>query len=274
MFHWPYQFRRQRTFIVPKGPAFKRAPTLITCINGSEISLAIPPSKSGSYEKPLNPPKMLSLRDNDFKTFRIDKPEWEYFALVVRKWDFNGPWFTGNLARLSMYANVMRRTRTNSEISFFHPRAFEATIADLMTFYHGHELSRSNTVQDWFAPVDWRPITHLPCIAVAFDVTANQKVRRSERCRYLFLPLSDQYLLQISIPISRDLPFITSDTVPEDDTDAWISEEPMKELADQILDSLQVRLAPKAEQQQAKALERLSLEERGLVKEFPPLKWV
>ena len=274
MFYWPYKLRRQTSYIIPRGPNFNRAPVIATTVNGTDISLKAPLNRSTSYLKPINPRKSLLLRDNDFKTFRIDEPGWEYFTLISRRWDFNGPWFTGRVGRLSLYANVMRRINHSQDVSFFHPRAFEATVSDLLTFHHAHETSRNKTVQDWLAPVDWEPLGGLGCIAARFYAATNTEVRRSERCRYLFLPISDRYLLQISIPITRVLPFINSSVKPEADTDAWISEEPMKALADQILDSLQVRLSPEAEQQQAKALKNLTFEERVLIKEFPPLKWI
>lgn len=274
MFYWPYQFRHQTSFLVPKGPHFRRASAVSTCVNGSYISINLPSNQSRSHEKPINPEKNFSLRNNDFKACDVDHPGWEIFTLIGRKWDFNGSWFTGRLGRLSLRVNVVRRLRHSPTVSFFHPRAFEATISDLMSFYHGGTLHYDKTVQKWFAPINWQPLKGFPCIAARFEAVTNPEAGRPERCLYLFLPISDEYLLQISMPITRVLPFIHSSVEPEDDTDAWISEEPMKELADQILDSLQVRLSPEAEQQQARAVERLSAEERALIKEFPPLKWV
>lgn len=274
MFYWPYKFRSQVEYLVPKGPSFSSAPVLRTNVNGSAITIKIPRNKSHLSVKPISPKKRYSLRNNDFSRYLASKPEWEYFALAARWLDFNGPWFTGNLGSLDVFVGVLRRLRPDPDVSLFHPRAFESTIADFMTFCHGYEFSRNRTVQDWFAPVDWNSLRRFPCVAAKFDAVTNSEVRRSERCRYLFLPISDQYLLQISCSITRVLPFIHSSVEPEDDTDAWISEEPMKELADQILDSLRVRLSPEAEQQQARAVERLSAEERALIKEFPPLKWV
>lgn len=274
MFYWPYRFRRQTTYLVPKGPAYDFAPIIRTFVNGSEISLKVPRNSSRLAVKPLSPRKSYILNNNDFNSAVSSEPGWESFPLLARWLDFNGPWFTGNLARLGIFVNVMKPLHPNPQVSFFHPRAFESAVADLMRYYHSEELSRNNLVQDWLAPVEWQPLTNLPCIGVKFDAITNPEVRRSERCRYALLPLTDQYLLLLEFPVTRKLPFIHSSEEPEDDTDKWISEEPMKELADQILNSLQVRLSPEAEQQQARALERLSLEERVLVKEFPPLKWV
>ena len=274
MFYWPYKFRRQTVHLVPKSPGAGWLSQVKSCVNGNEISIQVPGNKNRLYIKTINPRRVLTLRNNDFKRYVSDRPDWEYFPLVARWRDFNGPWFTGTLGGLGIFVGVLRKIRPNPDVSLFHPRTFEASIADFMKFCHGDEFSRNNTVQDWLAPVGWQSLQGFPCVAAKFDAITNPDVRRSERCRYLFLPLSDQYLLEVSMPITRVLPFIHSSEEPEDDTDAWISEEPMKALADQILDSLQVRLSPEAEQQQAKALERLRAEERGLVKEFPPLKWV
>lgn len=274
MFNWPYKLRSQTSYLVPKPQEGGWMSVVETCVNGTTIAIKVPRNKSRMSMKPISPAKAYSLRNNDFDRYITGSPEWEYFPLISRWLDFNGPWFTGTLGRLGVFVGVVRQLNQAPEISLFHPRAFELTIAELMKFCHGNEFSRNNTVQDWFAPVDWLPLPRYPCIAARFDALANSNVRRSERRRYLFLPLTDYYLLQVSLPITRVMPLVTVNEELGDDTDAWISEEPMKALADQILDSLQVRLSPEAEQQQAKALERLSAGERGLVKEFPPLKWV
>ena len=274
MFYWPYKFRSQTEYLVPRGPGFTGAPVLRTKVNGNEITIKIPRHKSHLSVKPINPKRTYFIRDNDFGRYIASKPEWEYFPLIARWLDFNGPWFTGNLGSLDVFVGVLRRLRSAPGRSLFHPRAFESTIADFMTFCHGHELSRNKSTQDWYAPVDWKALKRFQCVAAKFDAITNAEVRRSERCRYLFLPISDHYLLQISCSITRVLPFVNSKEEPEDDTDKWISEEPMKALADQILDSLQVRLSPEVEEQQAIALKQLGGEAQGLVEKFAPLKWV
>jgi hypothetical protein len=274
MFYLPFKLRSQTSYTVPKGPNFKWASVVKTCINGTHISLTTPSSRKVFEEEPVTPRKTIFLRNNDFKPDNLDNREWEYFTVIARSWSFNGPWFTGQAGALRLHVSVMRRLNHNPQVSYFHPRAFEATIADLMHFYHAGSPHYNKKIQRWYVPVDWTPLKNFPSVAAKFDAVRNPDVGRPERYRYLFMPISDEYLLQVSMPITRVLPFIRSSAIPEDDTDKWISEEPMKELADQILNSLQVRLSPEAEQQQAKALERLSLEERVLVKEFPPLKWV
>lgn len=274
MFYWPYKFRSQTEYLVPQSPVAGWVSTIKTRVNGNEISIRVPRNMNRLSIKTINPRRVISLRNNDFKRYVSDKPDWEYFPLVARWLDFNGPWLTGILGGLGIFVGVLRQLRPDPKVSLFHPRAFEAAIADFMTFYHRGTPFFNKSVQRWFAPVDWQPLSEFPCVAAKFDAITNKEVRRSERCRYLYMPISDQYLLEISMPITRVLPFIHSSVEPEDDTDAWISEEPMKELANKILDSLQVQLSPEAEQQQAKAVERLSEEERKLVKDFPPLKWV
>lgn len=274
MFYWPFKLRTQTSYTVPKGPNFKWASVVKTSINGTDLSLATPSSRKIFDEEPVTPRKTIFLRNNDFRPDNIDKREWEYFRVIARSWSFNGPWFTGQAGALRLRVNVLRRLNHNPQVSYFHPRAFEATIADLMHFYHAGSPYYNKKIQRWYAPVDWTPLTNFPCVAAKFDAVINPDVGHPERYRYLFLPISDEYLLRISARITRVLPFIHSSVEAEDDIDAWISEEPMKELADKILDSLRVQLSPEAEQQQAKALESLSLEERVLIKEFPPLKWV
>ena len=53
--------------------------------------------------------------------------------------------------------------------------------------------------------------------------------------------------------------------------DKRVNLQPMHDLMNNIINSIQLKLSPEAQAQQAKALEGLT--DTSLVKEFPPIKW-
>lgn len=272
MFYVPYQFRQQKEFCVPRGPNFNSAPVIKTTVNGTEISLKIPRHKTATTRESKSPRRRYELDPYSFSSWGDDTPGWGYVRLFKRSWDFNGPWFTGKMANLIMNCGLLQLPEKKRDISLFHPRAFEATIAEMLTLLHGEHLSPHRQAQDWFAPVNWQPLSQLPSCAVRFDCTENRAVASDRLERFLMMPVHDHYMLVMIFYIERGLCYIHSDIEPEDNKDDWISEEPMKTLADQVMGSLQVKLSPEAKAQQQKALAGLT--ETALVKEFAPLKWI
>ncbi len=272
MFYVPYRFRRQSKFCVPKGPDFNRAPKIKMDLNGTEVSLNVPGHKTTSSRNAISPERTYKIGSNLFESYSDNAREWGYLPLIFRIWDFNGPWFIGNKAEVRMNCGLIQLPDGMNQISLFNPRAFESVIADILRLDYGHKLSLHRGAQDWFVPKRWQPMTSFPACAVSFDACENRVVASDGLERHFMIPLSDHYLLALVFRINRGLCYIHSDTEPEANKDDWISEEPMKVLADQVMGSLQVKLSPEAEQQQQRAL--AGLEDRNLVKEFAPLKWI
>ncbi|WP_347332969.1 hypothetical protein [Marinimicrobium locisalis] len=172
-----------------------------------------------------------------------------------------------------MHVSLLTLANPSPESSFFRPRAFETAIAQLMAYYFEEDLSRSGTEQDWFVPTNWEPLDRFPCIAARFDAIQNTKLGLFDRRRYCYLPLSDEHLLEVVLPTQRYPVYLSLEGEPESDVNHWVSEEPMKKLANALLDSLEIRFSAEAERQQAKALEGLSADQRKLSETFAPLKW-
>ncbi|HWV15844.1 MAG TPA: hypothetical protein VN030_10475 [Cellvibrio sp.] len=271
MFYVPYKFRQQTEYCTPKGPDISWAPWVRFSINDTNISLKVPRHSTKSSMMPRNPRRNYTLDAYHFSNHRSSKDGWLGCPLSTRGWDFNGSWFIGTRASLHMYANIITPSEANESLSFFHPRAFESGIADFMTYLYGEETSEKDGSQDWFAPMDWQPLTGHPCIAVQFDAIENVKVAGNRTDRYLFFPLSDHHLLQIVFGIARNKVWIGSNPSPEPDTSKWIDNTPMEKLASDIINTLQITMSPGAKQQQEKAL--AGTMDASLVKDFPPIKW-
>ncbi|MFA7555103.1 MAG: hypothetical protein WCY88_12700, partial [Spongiibacteraceae bacterium] len=58
---------------------------------------------------------------------------------------------------------------------------------------------------------------------------------------------------------------------PRSELDKRVNEQPMLDLMENIIDSLQLKLSPEAQAQQEAALK--GLEDASLIKAYPPLKW-
>jgi hypothetical protein len=67
-------------------------------------------------------------------------------------------------------------------------------------------------------------------------------------------------------------PPVFTDIKPEPALNNWIDPKPFLTLIDQVLNSVEIELSPQAKADQEEALR--GLEDKELVKEFPPLKWV
>jgi len=152
-------------------------------------------------------------------------------------------------------------------LNYFHPRALEAGIADYLTYFYDDDVW-SDGSQTWLAPVNWQPLTDFPCIAARFDANTTREMPTGPEC-YFVMPVSKQHLLIIYSKISRNNVF--SDKKPKPTINEWIDLTPFLELANQVLDSVQVTLSPQAQADQEEALR--GLEDKSLVKEFPPIKW-
>lgn len=273
MFSWPISLRKQTRYIQPRGPGIHWAPRKTVRAFGVEFSVKVPRSSLNVAGESLSCRRRVAPHSSHFEAALTDNHKWERYSLISRRWNFNGPWFIGPLANLSMHISIVSLSKQESGTSMFNPRVFESAIADLMTYYHGEQLSRNGAEQDWFAPTGWQPLAGFPCIAAKFEAVGNSKLAYFWREKYCIFPLTDEHLLEIVLPVERNKVFIHSRTEPESDTNQWINEEPMLELSDQILNSLEIRLSDKAKQQQERAIEGLNVQERKLTERFSPLKW-
>ncbi|HWV15846.1 MAG TPA: hypothetical protein VN030_10485 [Cellvibrio sp.] len=155
MFYVPYKFRRQTEYCSPKGPDLKWAPWVHFSVNGTDIKLKVPRHNITSPMETDYPRRRYTLDSHHFENHRRSKDGWMSRSVIAHGWNFNGPWFIGRLAHVRMYANILTPSDANERLSFFHPRAFEAGIADFMTYIYGEDISQDKKkIQEWFAPMN------------------------------------------------------------------------------------------------------------------------
>jgi hypothetical protein len=193
---------------------------------------------------------------------------WEFKHLFKHDWAFNGPWFTGNLANLSMSLNIIRPKKSVAAaritgVSFFHPRAFEQAVGDYLT--NRYSIHKTDGRAEWIAPVNWQPLTALPTMAVRLLVCRDEEVTYSRHHEFVFFAISDQQLGVITFwPSQRAMG-------TQAEQDAEVGRESMNDLMDNIIASLQIELSAEAAAAQSEALK--GLDDTSLVKEFLPMKW-
>ncbi len=271
MFHVPFRLREPKGLVVPKGPNFKRARKLTRTLGGTLLSFTLPKhSAIRSNDKPVIPSKEYrpiyreAFSPEDFERGLTD--HWRKAEYLYHSWAFNGPWFTGAVAELECRMSIIKVINYPDGMSLFHPRALEAVIGDYITFMQGDHLDFTRQyVQEFEAPLNWQPLTHLPVNAVRFKVVSQGFSPFRTKKHWVLFPISDNLLVSVLFRPSR------LKNLPREILDERVDEKPMLELMDSIINSIEVELSPEAQAQQEKAL--AGMEDVSLVKEYPLLKW-
>ena len=268
----PINLRINKETCVPEGPAFSSAKQVKFSLNGTEIEFIAPKHKPSSRDiKEQDVESKYNFSDLTFRsTFDKDfqlEDTWKSCRLLFRSWTFNGPWFTGSIAELDMYVNLIRPKDLNNNVSFFHPRAFESAIGDYLT--NEYSVPKVDGRSSWIAPNEWKPIRGLPVVATRLHVLPDELVaRRNKAMYYLFFPVADQCFAQI---LFYPVQLHSNGQHSQAEKDQVVSREKLFELMENIISSLKITLSPEAQAWQAKALE--GLEDTALIKNFPPMKW-
>ena len=247
------------------GPTTSKSRIHSFNVDKSQISLRFPDHKSTRRSPTAcNPNKHYSIENTSLPNTSPSKDGWGSRICAARAWDFYGPILTGKLGTTTMVITIDRPDEINPNISLFHPRAFEQTIGDFLTFLRGDVVS--SDMQEWHAPVQWQPIPRINNICAKFQIRSAYDANRYER--WIVTPISSTHLLSISFKLSwshvhHKMGGINS----EEQHDIYN----MEQLCDDIMDSLEVKLSAKALAQQQTAL--AGLDDTSLVSDYPPLKW-
>lgn len=273
MFYSSWRLFPQEKFLSPKGPNFNHSVVKVMAFDGVRISMQVPKHSPSVQVNAINPARQYDLTDEyGMDLFEENGFQYRSQLVLTRNWAFYGPWFTGDLGSIQMTSLILKPLTNMKGVNLYHPRVCEAVIADFLTAHYGKDFSL-NEVPDqcYFAPTNWRPINGQPGKGVRFDVCPNPNtLTQGVKC-YFVAPISTQYLFIVHCDISRSGVF--TDISPKPLIDEWIDHEPFLKLANQVLDSVQIKLSPEAEAAQQEALQGLSEADKQLVKDFPPLKW-
>lgn len=273
MMNLPFQLCESNDLIIPKGPSFEAARTIVTKIDGTRIKFRAPKHKPrrASYE-PTMPSTSYSSKDVNYRIDRGDKInvpyDWAHFRLFEHSWIFNGPWFSGTRAHLDMYVDLAKPVNyPNQGMSLFHPRAFEQFVGDYLTYHFAGGISENSEGKCYrIAPVDWQPFTSVPVIAAKFKVVSDQSVITWTPKHNLVFPISNELMVVISFEPNQLV-----NISPQEERDKRVSASTMIELIEDIISSLEIELSPEAKVQQEAATK--DLEDTSLISDYPPLDW-
>lgn len=268
MMNFRLKLREQTDFCDPVGPSFKNAKKWKLLIEGNHIEFRAPKHTPMVKSKKSRIPESsyqygdIIFQSNYNKDLHVAN-DWDEAILFYHNWAFNGPWFSGCLADLSMTFGVLKKRQHSSNISFFHPRAFEQTIADYLT--NQFSKQKSHGKPKFIAPKNWQPVGGLPVFAARFQSETNKDTGLYFRTEYVFFPLDNQHLGVFIFYPNR----YSTGTI--DEINAKLGEGNINKLIDDIIDSIHVTLSAEAKLQQSRALE--GLEAPSLTNSFPPLDW-
>lgn len=268
MFNWSWKIRSQRGYLSPQGPNFDWAPTQCLSLDGTQLSFKLPRQRTALPVESITLKGSWKLSDLNDKLYEFNAVRWRSTTVLMRQWDFYGDWFTGKRGGVTMTAVVISSADPTAGLNYFNPRALEVSVAEYLTGRYASQFSADNSKQLWHAPVNWTVCNNFPCIAARFEAVDTVVKHHGPHC-YLVMPLTKTHYLLVECEINR--PVVFSDKKPKPTIDEWIDLKPFLTLANQVLDSVQVILSSQAQADQEEALR--GLDEKSLVKEYPPIKW-
>ena len=268
MMNFKTKLRHGKGFYEPVGPSFSRAKKWKLDVEGTIIEFSAPKHKPMiKSRKARIPQKQYRYEHHMFfksqNTNVVVADVWEYVSLFYHDWAFNGPWFTGCLANVSMVVSVIKNKMTNENMSYFHPKAFEQTIGDFLTNRYSKYKDEGKFLYQ--APIKWKTINNLSVIAARMEVISDGSISPYSKDEYLFFPIDNEHFIMMIFNPLRDA------RGTEAEIDKVIGYKNLGELIDNIIDSVKITLSPEAKAQQEKALE--GLDDTSLVETFLPMDW-
>lgn len=270
MFNVSLKLREQTGLVSPLGPSFSSAPEVRLEIEGVQVYIKLPRRRTALPIKDKAVASPCFLKDLPLHVYEKNGVALHGEGILSRHWDFYGPWFTGDMGGINFIGSIISPKNKNTALNYFHPRAFELGVTELLTHDYGGEFSVINFNQLWHGPINFRQQIDAPCVAARFEVV-RQSAPHIGPHYFLVFPLDKSHLLVFVCEVNRPGVFPIDD--PKLTADDWIDLKPFTTLANQVLDSVQIKLSPEAKAAQQEALQGLSEADRQLVKDFLPLKW-
>lgn len=257
-----------------KGPYFSRLKPMSVKMGDNTLKLKIPRTN------PLWQPFFdTTKRSRDVSPYTVDVltnhvrqggygfvgkgKRWLYSNFLYRKWFFLSPWFGGRQITLDMIATTIAAPQEKhfKTSSFFHPRAFEAALAEYLDAEYGHLKEGRGPQQR--GPVNWTVTPINKTISgVRFDVEhiySRDDMQRKHR--FLAFPINHQQMII----------FCFIDYGGYSPTSEVANNSEVLKLIEDIFASIELELGSQtlAEWEKVKA----TCPDMSLVKEFGLLKW-
>ncbi|WP_431686031.1 hypothetical protein [Hahella sp. NBU794] len=247
---------------IPAGPDFSQAQRLEVSLSGSMLSMLAPkhqPAKS--VDKEIRLSSNLNLHDESI--YKTDlHGGCDYFLAMKRFSRFRGPIFTGYVAQLGITLLLEKILPSRPNFSLFHAGDLEGTVMSLLTQEYGSESSNGRSSYD--APVNWSIKGDFPVPCATYEVLTAPN-RSGLRKKSMVFPVEHGVLATISFHFQQ----FAIGTLA--DQDKLINPQPLYELAQNIIDSVQLQLSPNILNEYQEI--RSQHPDVALSEELKPLKW-
>ena len=248
------KFRKPPSFVVPKGPSFRWARTILSEINGTEITFKAPKHRPEfSNNAPFLPERRYHNNGNtlNFRNYYDEEKaarglgdHWRDAEFFTHAWAFCGPWFSGTVAELSLSFNILKAVNYPEGISLFHPRVLEQVIGDYLSELFSHQLDETRGyIQEFDGPVNWQPLSLLPVNCVKLEVVSKDFSPHRTIKHMVFFPIADNLLASLIFYPSRLI------NLPRSELDKRVSVEPLHDLMNNIINNFQLQLSPESNAQ-------------------------
>lgn len=158
-------FLQKNSPVTPKGPYFSKLRPQRWCFGDSTFTFKAPwanpvfgAERFGRSIETRSPESenILDYSLSSYKELFMPNDRWQRGWIYSREWYFVGPWFSGSQSSLLMSAVIIGQSKRNDfrSTSFFHPRVFEAAVADYLSSYYGHE--KMGRKPRYRGPLNWR----------------------------------------------------------------------------------------------------------------------
>jgi hypothetical protein len=271
MFNFGIKLRKQYHFEVPRCLGSSGGKSKRFIANGTLISLVLPKGDTRGRRLDCASPGQLNLDQHQFDNLRTGVTSWRYLSLASRHWRFCGDWFVGALGGVEMSFGIIKPPM-QPQTSLFNPRVLESVVAESLALQFGHEVDFETRYQRWLAPYTWTPVMRNGVSFACYTAEVSKGPSIESPIYFAECAIADDLLLSMRVRVQRGNVYIASNREPEPEPDAWVSIEPMKAMADQLVNSVLVELSPYARAQQTAALD--GLDAPTLSAAFAPLKFV
>jgi hypothetical protein len=271
----------------PRGPGLPRRPNVKIPIAGSLLRLKAP--RHSPRRRTVQQSRLLPGTDllNDRRLSRygsegvMANDHWGTLSGLYRSFAFWGPWLSGCKGELRLSISVVGRQPGHefSDLSFFHPKAFELVLVQFLNDRYGHrDLERAGGSREtayWHGPMDWQRHRHLPVFSASFNIygrgsdhpgktgEARINIGGSPPDHLFVFPITDQHFVQV---------YFKQHIYSKDELRRPLFDtRPIQALQDAIFSSITLELSPEAQASYDKV--KAQYRNMQLSKEFAPLRW-
>ncbi|MFL0809071.1 MAG: hypothetical protein K6L76_01520 [Agarilytica sp.] len=256
------KFKELKEFAVPKGVGINSCERVLLDIDGVKVSFLAPPHRPSIKEKKaLHNKKQIQVGNGNTYTPNNSFGRWRGGLHFGRDFAFQGPAFTGSIAELSIDLLLFNTKLKKSSETLFDPSFLEASVLDRLTEHYSEE--KAYWAPCWQAPSNWKPINIDGVSSVSYDAI---KVRGGgDFFKEYVYPIFDDTFFMLRFREIQE----TNGSLAA--MDKLISREPLDQLANDIIKSVQVELSEEAKQQLARAKQEFPNVQ--LSQDVQPLKW-